>query len=62
MADQEAARNSMEHTTPITFSEDETSDSGQDTGTSVTMSEYRYDVSCKFICRINTLTFKLEPV
>ena len=41
---QEVARNSMEHTTPITFPEDETFDIGQDTRTPVAMVEYRYDV------------------
>jgi hypothetical protein len=33
----------MEHTTPITFPEDETFDIGQDTRTGVAMVEYRYD-------------------
>ena len=39
----EVARNSMEHTTPITFPEDETFDVGQDTRTGVALIEYRYD-------------------
>ena len=42
---QEVARNSMEHTTPVTFPEDETFDVGQDTRTGVAMLEYRYDTS-----------------
>jgi hypothetical protein len=55
------ARKSMEHTTPITFAEDETFDIGQDTRTGVAMLEYRYDVPFKFTGKINKLTFKLEP-
>ena len=57
----EVARNSMEHTTPITFPEDETFDIGQDTRTGVAMLEYRYDPPFKFTGKINKLTFKLEP-
>jgi arylsulfatase len=57
----EVARNSMEHTTPITFPEDETFDIGQDTRTGVALIEYRYDVPIKFTGKINKLTFKLEP-
>jgi arylsulfatase A-like enzyme len=57
----EAARNSMEHGTPITFAEDETFDIGQDTRTGVAMLEYRYEVPFKFTGKINKLTFKLEP-
>jgi arylsulfatase len=55
----EVARNSMEHTTPITFPEDETFDIGQDTRTGVAMIEYRYDVPFKFTGTINKLTFNL---
>jgi hypothetical protein len=55
------ARNSMEHTTPITFPEDETFDIGQDTRTGVARVEYRYDVPFKFTGKIHKLTFKLEP-
>jgi arylsulfatase A-like enzyme len=58
---QEVARNSMEHTIPITFPEDETFDVGQDTRTGVALLEYRYDVPFKFTGKINKLTFKLEP-
>ena len=57
----EAARNSMEHTTPITFPEDETFDVGQDTRTGVALLEYHYDVPFKFTGKINKLTFRLEP-
>ncbi len=59
---QEVAQNSMEHTTPITFPEDETFDIGQDTRTPLTRIEYRYDVPFKFTGKINKLTFKLEPL
>ena len=51
----------MEHTTPITFPEDETFDVGQDTRTGVALLEYRYDPPFKFTGKINKLTFKLEP-
>jgi arylsulfatase A-like enzyme len=57
----EVARNSMEHTTPITFPEDETFDIGQDTRTGVALLEYRYDVPFKFTGKINKLTFDLKP-
>jgi arylsulfatase len=57
----EAARNTMEHGTPITFPEDETFDIGQDTRTGVAMLEYRYDVPFKFTGKINKLTFDLAP-
>ena len=57
----EVARNSMEHTTPVTFPEDETFDIGQDTRTGVALLEYRYDAPFKFTGKINKLTFKLEP-
>ena len=57
----EVDRKSMEHTTPITFAEDESFDVGQDTRTGVAMLEYRYDVPFKFTGKIDKLTFKLEP-
>jgi arylsulfatase A-like enzyme len=57
----EVAKNSMEHTTPITFPEDESFDVGQDTRTGVAMLQYRYDVPFKFTGKIDKLTFKLEP-
>jgi arylsulfatase len=57
----EVARNSMDHTTPITFPEDESFDIGQDTRTGVAMLEYRYDPPFKFTGTINKLTVKLEP-
>ena len=55
----EVARNSMEHSTPITFPEDETFDVGQDTRTGVAMIEYRYDSPFKFTGKINKLTISI---
>jgi arylsulfatase len=57
----EVARNSLEHTIPITFPEDETFDVGLDTRTGVALLEYRYEVPFKFTGKIAKLTFKLEP-
>ena len=57
----QVAKNSMEHTTPITFPEDESFDVGQDTRTPLALIEYRYDVPFKFTGKINKLTFNLEP-
>ena len=57
----EVAKNSMDHTIPVTFPEDETFDVGQDTRTGVALVEYRYDVPFKFTGKIDKLTFKLEP-
>jgi arylsulfatase len=57
----EVAKNTLDHTTPITFPEDETFDVGQDTRTGVALLEYRYDVPFKFTGKINNLTFRLEP-
>jgi arylsulfatase len=58
---QEVARNSMEHTTPILFPEDETFDVGMDTRTPLALIEYRYDCPFKFTGKINKLTFDLGP-
>ena len=58
----EAARKSLEHTTPITFPEDETFDIGQDTRTPLALLEYRYDVPFKFSGKIDKLRFELLPV
>jgi arylsulfatase len=57
----EVARNSMEHTIPVTFPEDESFDVGQDARTGVALVKYRYDPPFKFTGKINKLTFKLEP-
>ena len=56
------ARNSMVHSTPITFPEDETFDIGSDTRTPLALLEYRYEVPFKFTGTIDKLTFNLEPV
>jgi arylsulfatase A-like enzyme len=58
---QEVARNTMEHSTPITFPEDETFDVGLDTRTGVALLEYRYDPPFKFTGKIDRLTFELGP-
>jgi arylsulfatase len=58
---QEVARNSLEHTMPVTLPEDETFDIGQDTRSPLAMIEYRYETPFKFTGKINKLTFKLEP-
>ena len=57
----EAARNTMEHSTPITFPEDETFDVGLDTRTPVAALEYHYDAPFKFTGKIDRLTFELGP-
>jgi arylsulfatase A-like enzyme len=57
----EVDRNSMEHTTPICFPEDENFDIGQDTRTGVAMVEYRYECPFKFTGKINKVTFELGP-
>ena len=57
----EVARNTLEHTTPILFPEDETFDVGLDTRTGVALVEYRYDVPFKFTGKIDKLTFNLKP-
>jgi len=57
----EVARNTMEHSTPITFPEDETFDVGLDTRTGVALLEYRYDPPFKFTGKIDRLTFELGP-
>ena len=58
---QEVSRKSMEHSTPITFPEDESFDVGEDTRTGVAMLEYRYDVPFKFTGKIDKVTFNLGP-
>lgn len=57
----ELATNTLEHTTPITFPEDESFDVGLDTRTGVAMVEYRYDSPFRFTGKIDKLTLKLEP-
>jgi arylsulfatase len=58
----EVDRQSMEHTTPITFPEDEMFNIGHDTRSGVAMLEYRYEPPFKFTGKIDKLTFNLEPV
>src|SRR6266566_508851 len=55
----EVTEKSMDHTTPITFPEDEDFDIWQDTRTPVAALEYRYDCPFKFTGKINKLTFEL---
>jgi arylsulfatase len=57
----EVAKKSVEHTTPITFPEDEDFDIGQDTRTGVALIEYRYDVPFRFTGQINKVTINLNP-
>ena len=58
---QEVAKNTLEHTIPIAFPEDETFDIGQDTRSGVALLEYRYDVPFPFTGKIDKVTVKLEP-
>jgi arylsulfatase len=58
----EVDRKTLEHTTPLTFPEDESFDIGQDTRTPVAMLEHRYDVPFKFTGKIVKLTFALQPL
>jgi len=55
------ATNSMDHTTPIMFPEDEDFDIGEDTRTPLALVEYRYDCPFTFTGKINKLTFDLGP-
>ncbi|MEI6265471.1 MAG: arylsulfatase [Sphingobacteriia bacterium] len=57
----EVARNSMEHTTPITFPIDESFDVGDDTRSGVSMLKYAYHVPFPFTGKIDKLTFVLKP-
>ena len=61
MDGKEVARNSMEHTIPITFPEDETFDVGHDSRTGVALLEHRYDPPFKFTGKISKLTVELKP-
>ena len=57
----EVARNTLDHTTPVTFPEDESFDVGMDTRTPLALVEYRYDTPFRFTGKIDKLTFDLEP-
>ena len=56
----EVARNTMDHTTPVTFPEDESFDVGLDTRTPLALIEYRYDVPFRFTGKIDKLTVNVE--
>ena len=56
----EVASNSMDHTTPVTFPEDESFDVGLDTRTGVALLEHRYDAPFKFTGIVDKLTFELH--
>ena len=61
MDGKEVDRKHVEHTTPITFPEDEDFDVGMDTRTGVALVEYRYDCPFRFTGKIDKLTFNLGP-
>ena len=46
---------------PFIFQWDETFDVGMDTGTPVSLIDYRYDVPFRFTGTLNKLTFELQP-
>ena len=58
----EVATNTLEHSTPVMFPEDETFDVGEDTRTGVAMLEYRYDVPFRFTGKIDKLSYDLGPL
>lgn len=55
------ATNTLEHTDPVTFPEDETFDVGEDTRTGVAGLEYRYEPPFRFTGKIRKLTISLDP-
>ena len=55
----EVSRNTMKHSMPITFPEDETFDVGADTRTPVALLDYRYEVPFAFTGKIDKLIFDL---
>ena len=57
----EVARNTMEHSIPVTFPEDESFDVGADTRSGVALARYRYDPPFKFTGTLDRLTIKLTP-
>jgi arylsulfatase len=57
----EVARKSMEHSTPVTFPEDESFDVGADTRSGVALARYRYDPPFTFTGTLDRLTIKLVP-
>ena len=57
----EVARDTLDHTIPITFPEDESFDVGLDTRTGVALLEHRYDSPFRFTGKIDKLTVALDP-
>ena len=53
-------KNTLDHTMPITFPEDESFDVGLDTRTPLALVEYRYDVPFRFTGTLDKLTFALR--
>jgi hypothetical protein len=58
---EEVARNTLEHTIPITFPEDETFDVGLDTRTGGAMFGHLYDSPFRFTGTIDKVTVELDP-
>jgi hypothetical protein len=58
---QEVDKKTMEHGVPFIFQWDETFDTGEDTGTPVSLIEYHYDCPFKFTGTIDKITFDLGP-
>ncbi|HET9537155.1 MAG TPA: arylsulfatase, partial [Mesorhizobium sp.] len=56
----EVATNTLDHTTPVMFPEDEAFDVGMDTRTPVALLEYRYDTPFAFTGKIDRLVFDLK--
>ena len=56
----EVAKNSLEHTTPVAFPEDETFDIGQTHAPPLAFMEYPYDMPFKFTGKFDKLTFRFE--
>lgn len=57
----EVAHNTLDHTIPVTFPEDETFDVGLDTRTPLALVEYRYESPFRFTGKLDKLTFDLKP-
>lgn len=57
----EVAHNTLDHTIPVTFPEDETFDVGLDTRTPLALIEYRYESPFRFTGKLDKLTFDLKP-
>ena len=55
----EVDRKTMEHSTPVTFPEDETFDVGLDTPTPVALLKHRYDVPFRFTSALDKLTIEV---